>query len=361
MRKIAILGATGSVGRQCLDVIRENPAEWEVVLLSAYKNDELLSQYSLEFPSAKTVNAKNAELLACPETYEGADIVFNAIGGMAGLKPTFAVAESGAILATANKESIVSAGELLKKEYQGVILPVDSEHSALFQCMQGETAPKKLVLTASGGPFRTWEKERIATVTAEDALRHPTWKMGKKVTVDSASMMNKGFEVIEAKRLFGDYPVEVLVHPESVVHALVQFADGIYKAILSAPDMKDPIRYALGYPNRRNHANDLNFERYSALHFEQPNFEKFPALSLAVEAERGGDYVGTVLSAADEVAVELFLNGKVSFYGMSDLVADAVRYFGQGKIRDLSDVLRMEREVKEYTLTKAQAGGFGCF
>lgn len=361
MRRIAILGVTGSVGRQCLDVIRENRLEWEVVLLSAYQNDELLSKYSLEFPAAKTVNMKNAELLQHSETYRDADVVLNAIGGMAGLKPTFAIAESGAILATANKESIVSAGELLRKQYQGTILPVDSEHSALFQCMQGESSPKKLVLTASGGPFRTWEKERIATVTSEDALRHPTWKMGKKVTVDSASMMNKGFEVIEAKRLFGDYPVEVLVHPESVIHALVQLADGTYKAILSVPDMKDPIRYAFGYPNRINHENDLDFVRYSALHFEQPNTEKFPALSLAVEAERGGDYAGTVLSAADEVAVELFLNGKVSFYGMTDLVADAVQSFGRGKIHDLNDVLRMEREVKEYTLTKAQAGGLGCF
>lgn len=350
MKRLAILGCTGSIGTQALEVVREQKKHFEVGLLVAGSNAALLITQAKEFsPNAVVIGdkAKYAEVrdalqpldikvFAGPEsieqavTMEGIDLVLTAMVGFAGLRPTIAAINAGKTIALANKETLVVAGEIitrLAREKQVNIYPVDSEHSAIFQCLAGEweNPIEKVVLTASGGPFRGKTRAELETVTAAQALKHPNWDMGAKVTIDSASLMNKGLEAIEAKWLFHLEPeqVEIVVHPQSIIHSLVQFRDGSMKAQMGLPDMKLPIQYALGYPSRL--ATDwprFDFTKYPSLTFEAPDLDAFQNLRLALDVmERGGN-LPCVLNAANEVAVALFLRGAIGFIQMSDLIAE---------------------------------------
>ncbi len=344
-RRIAILGSTGSIGTQTLDVIRQHPDMFEVQMISANNNVELLAAQALEFNAAHVVICNEAKYDALCKALEGSDshtwtgidslcslvqsdsvdIVVGAMVGFSGLRPTLAALEAGKIVALANKETLVAAGALVTRtmrEHGAVILPVDSEHSAIFQCLLGAegNAVEKIHLTASGGPFRTWDKRRISGATAADALKHPNWDMGAKVTIDSATMMNKGFEVIEARWLFDIKPrdIRVVVHPESIIHSMVEFEDGAVIAQLGCPDMREPIGLALAFPARISVGNKkLDFASLGSLHFEAPDTDRFPNLRLAYEAiERGGN-APCALNAANEVAVAAYLRGQIGFYDIS--------------------------------------------
>jgi len=352
IKKIAILGSTGSIGTQTLDVIRQNPDRFEVYAISANKSVKQLIEQAREFrpemvciadeqyydelkealadlPCKVWAGAKAIEEMV---TMPSIDVVVAAMVGYAGLKPTIEAIKAGKTIALANKETMVVAGEIicqLAQQYHTPILPVDSEHSAIFQSLvgEGDNPVEKILLTASGGPFRTYTLEQMRQVTATQALKHPNWEMGAKITIDSASMMNKGFEVIEAKWLFGvNYDqIEVLVHPESIVHSAVQFADGAIKAQLGAPDMRLPIQYALTYPDRVA----SNFPRADLfalkdLHFEQPDLERFPNLKLAYEAIRRGGNIPCVMNAANEVVNLAFREGRCGFLEMSDRIAETM-------------------------------------
>ncbi len=349
-KRIAILGSTGSIGTQALDVVREQPDHFEVELLTAGRNAELLIAQAKAFnPNAVVIGDETqfeavrealfplgikvfagAKAIEQAVTMESIDVVLTAMVGYAGLRPTLAAIEAGKPIALANKETLVVAGELvtnLARAKAVNIYPVDSEHSAIFQCLVGEwqNPIEKVVLTASGGPFRGRAREQLATVTKAQALKHPNWDMGAKITIDSASLMNKGLEAIEAKWLFNLKPeqVEIVVHPQSIIHSLVQFRDGSMKAQLGLPDMKLPIQYALAYPDRLSTTwPRFDFAKYPSLTFEQPDLATFRNLALALEAmERGGN-APCVLNAANEVAVELFLQDRIGFLEMSDLIAE---------------------------------------
>lgn len=344
-RKIAILGSTGSIGTQTLDVVRQHPDMFEVDMISANNNIDLLAAQAREFSVNNVVVCNEARYDALSNALqdsdskvwagvdslcslvrsERVDIVVGAMVGFSGLRPTLAALEAGKIVALANKETLVAAGSFVTRvmrEHNAVILPVDSEHSAIFQCLLGANgnAVEKIHLTASGGPFRTWDKQRIAAATAADALKHPNWDMGAKVTIDSATMMNKGFEVIEARWLFDVPPsdIQVVVHPESIIHSMVEFEDGAVIAQLGCPDMREPIGFALAFPARVSVGNKiLDLAQLGALHFEAPDTSRFPNLRLAYEAlERGGN-APCALNAANEVAVAAYLNGQISFYDIS--------------------------------------------
>ena len=351
-RQIALLGSTGSIGTQALDVVRDNTDRFEVYALVARQNVDLLAQQAREFRPEVVVIADEQHYAPLKEAladlpmkvWAGADaiadvvqmapvdVVLTAMVGYAGLRPTLAALEAGKAVALANKETLVVAGELVTataRRTGAPILPVDSEHSAIFQCLVGQdaSAVEKVILTASGGPFRTTTREALANVTPAEALRHPNWSMGAKVTIDSASMMNKGFEMIEARWLFGLPPerIEVVVHPQSIVHSMVQFADGAVMAQLGTPDMHLPIAYALAYPHRlRSAAPRLDFAQLSTLTFEAPDRERFRNLDYAYEAARRGGNMPCILNAADEVAVAAFLSGKIGFLAMSDLIAETM-------------------------------------
>ncbi|MCM1152168.1 MAG: 1-deoxy-D-xylulose-5-phosphate reductoisomerase [Muribaculum sp.] len=348
VREISLLGSTGSIGRQTLDIIEEYPGKFRAAALTADKNWELLAAQARKFLPRVVVIARKEfhsrlvralqdlpiEVLAGPEAIEYAaslpntDITLTALVGYSGLKPTIAAIKAGKIIALANKETLVAGGEIiyrLLKNSPSKIIPVDSEHSAIFQCLAGETSreARKILLTASGGPFRTFSASQLEKVTPVDALRHPNWNMGAKVTVDSASMMNKGFEMIEAHWLFACPPdcIEIVVHPQSIVHSMVEFNDGSIKAQLGVPDMHLPIRYALGYPRRLStQAPPLSLAQYSTLTFEAPDFERFPLLGYAFDAIRMGGNMPCILNAANEVAVSSFLNGRLRFTDMPRLV-----------------------------------------
>ena len=351
-RQIALLGSTGSIGTQALDVVRDNADRFEVYALVARQNADLLAQQAREFRPEVVVIADEqyyaplkdaladlpmkvwagADAIADVVQMAPVDVVLTAMVGYAGLRPTLAALEAGKTVALANKETLVVAGELVTataRRTGAPILPVDSEHSAIFQCLVGQdaSAVEKVILTASGGPFRTTPREALADVTPAEALRHPNWSMGAKVTIDSASMMNKGFEMIEARWLFGLPPdrIEVVVHPQSIVHSMVQFADGAVMAQLGTPDMHLPIAYALAYPHRlRSAAPRLDFAQLSTLTFEAPDRERFRNLDYAYEAARRGGNMPCILNAADEVAVAAFLSGKIGFLAMSDLIAETM-------------------------------------
>lgn len=351
-RQIALLGSTGSIGTQALDVVRDNADRFEVYALVARQNAGLLAQQAREFRPEVVVIADEqyyaplkevladlpmkvwagADAIADVVQMAPVDVVLTAMVGYAGLRPTLAALEAGKAVALANKETLVVAGELVTataRRTGAPILPVDSEHSAIFQCLVGQdaSAVEKVILTASGGPFRTTRREALADVTPAEALRHPNWSMGAKVTIDSASMMNKGFEMIEARWLFGLPPerIEVVVHPQSIVHSMVQFADGAVMAQLGTPDMHLPIAYALAYPHRlRSAAPRLDFAQLSTLTFEAPDRERFRNLDYAYEAARRGGNMPCILNAADEVAVAAFLSGKIGFLAMSDLIAETM-------------------------------------
>lgn len=351
-RQIALLGSTGSIGTQALDVVRDNTDRFEIYALVARQNVDLLAQQAREFRPEVVVIADEQHYAPLKEAladlpmkvWAGADaiadvvqmapvdVVLTAMVGYAGLRPTLAALEAGKAVALANKETLVVAGELVTataRRTGAPILPVDSEHSAIFQCLVGQdaSAVEKVILTASGGPFRTTPREALADVTPAEALRHPNWSMGAKVTIDSASMMNKGFEMIEARWLFGLPPdrIEVVVHPQSIVHSMVQFADGAVMAQLGTPDMHLPIAYALAYPRRlRSAAPRPDFAQLSTLTFEAPDRERFRNLDYAYEAARRGGNMPCILNAADEVAVAAFLSGKIGFLAMSDLIAETM-------------------------------------
>jgi 1-deoxy-D-xylulose-5-phosphate reductoisomerase len=347
-RKIAILGSTGSIGTQALEVIKANEDIFEVEVLTAQNNADLLIEQSLAFkPNCVVIG--NDDLydkvhlaldFAGIKVYAGAkalesvvqmdtiDIVLTSMVGYAGLIPTIKAIEAGKHIALANKETLVVAGELITKlaEEKGVnIYPVDSEHSAIFQCLVGEfhNPIEKIILTASGGPFRGKKRDDLLHVTKVQALKHPNWVMGAKITIDSASLMNKGLEVIEAKWLFGlkASQIEVIVHPQSIIHSLVQFEDGSMKAQMGLPDMKLPIQFALGFPNRlKSSFPRFEFIKYPSLTFEQPDTETFRNLQLAFDAMAKGGNLPCTLNAANEIAVEAFLQDKIGFLQMSDLI-----------------------------------------
>lgn len=348
-RKIAILGSTGSIGTQALEVIEEHPDMFEAYALTAHHQVDLLIRQARRFmpeivvianerhyPQLKEALADlpikvwgGSEALTQVVQMEPIDMVLTALVGYAGLRPTIAALEAGKVIALANKETLVVAGELittLSKENNAPILPVDSEHSAIFQCLSGtwDDPVEKIWLTASGGPFRTKTLDELATVTKRQALRHPNWNMGAKVTIDSASMMNKGFEMIEARWLF-DLPPErigVVVHPQSIIHSMVQFEDGAVLAQLGLPDMKLPIAYALSYPKRlKTAAPRLDFRQYASLTFEEPDMKRFRNLAYAFDAIRKGGNMPCILNAANEVAVAAFLEERAGFLQMSDVIA----------------------------------------
>lgn len=346
-RNIAILGSTGSIGTQALDIVRENPGHFEIYALTANENIDLLIRQAQEFsPEVVVIANENkyaqlkealqhlpikvwagSESIAEVVQSEPIDMVLTAMVGYSGLKPTINAIKSGKVIALANKETLVVAGELITSlaiEHKVPILPVDSEHSAIFQCLNGERSPiEKIILTASGGPFRNHSAEQLAKVTKAEALKHPNWDMGAKVTIDSASLMNKGLEMIEAKWLFDVTPnqIEVVVHPQSIIHSMVQFEDSSIIAQLGLPDMHLPIQYALAYPNRlKSNFERLDFFKLKTMTFEKPDMERFRNLAFAFEAARVKGNMACIMNAANEIAVAAFLKDKVGFLEMSDVI-----------------------------------------
>ena len=352
-KRLAILGSTGSIGTQALEVVLEQKDRFEIEVLTAHRNADLLieqaiahqpnvvvigeeSLYNKVFAALDAHHIKvyaGAEALSQVVQMETVDLVLTALVGYAGLIPTLAAIDAGKNIALANKETLVVAGDLVtqRAKEKGVnIYPVDSEHSAIFQCLTGEfqNPIEKIILTASGGPCRGMNREDLLKVTKAQALKHPNWEMGAKITIDSASMMNKGLEVIEAKWLFGLKPdqIEVIVHPQSIVHSLVQFQDGSMKAQLGLPDMKLPIQYAMAYPERlANNFERFNFINYPNLSFEQPDLKTFRNLQLAFDAMHRGGNTACILNAANEIVVDAFLKEKVGFLQMSDLIEDTLQ------------------------------------
>jgi len=365
---LAILGSTGSIGQQALEVVASLPGRFRVLALAAGNNRDLLARQvagwhpemaAFEGPDlpGNFRRASMDEMAAHP----GVDLVVVATSGKAGLSPTLAALRAGKRVALANKEVLVMAGEIVMRETRpGQLLPVDSEHSALWQCLVGEERENiaRLVLTASGGPFLRLPPGELARITPEQALAHPTWRMGKKVTVDSATLMNKGFEAIEARWLFGvPYEkIEVLVHPQSVVHSLVEFVDGSVKAQIAPPDMRLPIQYALTYPQRLENRDlpRLDWKRLHSLTFEPPDLERFPCLKLALEAGREGGTLPAVLSAADEVAVELFLSRRIPFSAIPRLVEKALEGHRPVTHPSLEQILEADKSGREKALEVAE-------
>ena len=370
-KQIALLGSTGSIGRQTLDVIASNPEHFGIEVLTAQNNAELLVEQAKKFkPNAVVIGDEGsyekvkAALSGEPvKVYAGEnalssvvqmdtiDVVVTALVGYAGLKPTIKAIESGKTIALANKETMVVAGALITKlarEHRVNILPVDSEHSAIFQCLAGEihNPVEKIILTASGGPFRGKKRADLSGVTKAQALKHPNWTMGAKITVDSATLMNKGLEVIEARWLFGLGPdqIEVLVHPQSIIHSMVQFEDSSIKAQLGLPDMRLPIQYALSYPERlKNNFPRFDFANYPALTFEKPDTETFRNLALAFEALIRGGNVSCVLNAANEVAVAEFLKDRLTFLGISEVVEQCLAKCDYVKEPSLEDYVETDK------------------
>ena len=370
MRTLAILGATGSIGRQALDIARRVPDQFRVTLLTAHSRAEALFELVREFRPA--VAALTAEPDTLPEDvrfcqwYFGedavrqavlaakADDVLSAVVGVAGLPAAMAALDVSGRLLLANKESLVTSGALVMGKAAALhkpIVPVDSEHSAIFQCLQaqGGNPVSRLILTASGGPFRTWEKGDIERATRAQALGHPTWKMGAKITVDCAGMMNKGFEVIEAHHLF-NMPMEkidVIVHPQSVIHSMIEFEDGAVLAQLGAPDMRVPIGYAMGYPARIPFGGErLDFARIASLTFEAPDMERFPCLRMAIDAQKAGGVMPVALNGANEEAVAAFLDERIPFGGIARTVETVLARTENASVREIGDVYEADRRAR---------------
>ena len=373
-KNIAILGSTGSIGTQALQVIGGNPNLFKAYVLTAQSNADLLITQALQFDPAYAVicdkskyqyvkdSLKNttvkvlAGIDAVTEivTHPDIDIVLTAMVGFAGLQPTIAAIKAGKDIALANKETLVVAGELITELAQKnnvKILPVDSEHSAIFQCLAGEenNTIEKIILTASGGPFRGKNLDFLAHVMREDALKHPNWVMGAKITIDSASLMNKGLEVIEAKWLFGleTEQIDVIVHPQSIIHSMVQFEDGSIKAQMGLPDMKLPIQYAFSYPNRlKNTFKRFNFTDYPNLTFEKADTKTFRNLAIAFEALKQGGNMPCIINAANEIAVKGFLNNHVGFLAMSDIIETCMQKISFTAQPALDDYLNTDKETR---------------
>ena len=367
LKQLAVLGSTGSIGQQTLNVVRDLTQHFHIIGLAAGQNLNLLAQQIKEFKPRFVYHQSNGKLphqdsdsyqLLPPEEIARlpeVDTVVIASSGKAGLIPTLAAVRAGKAIALANKECLVMAGEIIMaeaKKHSARILPVDGEHSAIWQCLSGETQPPaSLILTASGGPFRTYSKSQMEKVTVEQALNHPSWQMGKKITIDSATLMNKGLEIIEARWLFG-MPLEkirVLIHPQSIIHSMVEFIDGSVKAQLSYPDMRLPIQYALSYPERlaNQQLRKLDLGEIASLTFEPPDTDTFPCLKLAIEAgERGGTYPA-VLCAADESAVELFLSRRIRFTDIARIVGDTLGAHKAGADAGLDEILAADIWARE--------------
>ena len=374
-KHIAILGSTGSIGTQALEVIQANPDRFQVEVLTAQNNCDLLIEQAITFkPNAVVIGNENhydkvfdaldrldikvyagENALSSVVQMDSIDLVLTALVGYAGLRPTIKAIESGKPIALANKETLVVAGELitaLAEEYGVNIYPVDSEHSAIFQCLVGEfhNPIEKIILTASGGPFRGKDTNFLKTVTKEQALKHPNWDMGAKITIDSASLMNKGLEVIEAKWLFNlkQEQIEVIVHPQSIIHSIVQFEDGSMKAQMGLPDMKLPIQFAMTYPERiKTDFPRFDFLNYPALTFEQADTKTFRNLALAYEALKQGGNMACILNAANEVAVEKFLKDEISFLGMSDVVEACMQKVSFVKKPTYEDYVFTDEETRK--------------
>ena len=375
MKKIAILGSTGSIGTQTLEVVRANK-DIEVTALAAGSNIDLLEKQIREFSpkiaavwneeKAKELKDRVRDLdirvesgmdgLLAVATELGAEIVVTAVVGMIGIRPTIAAMNAGKDIALANKETLVTAGHIimsLAKEKHVRILPVDSEHSAIFQSLNGETENKihKILLTASGGPFRGWTREQMKGVQVEDALKHPNWTMGRKITIDSSTMVNKGLEVMEARWLFGVEmdQVQVVVQPQSVIHSMVEYEDGAVIAQLGTPDMKLPIQYALYYPERRFLAGDrLDFAKLAQITFEAPDFENFHGLSLAYKAGRRGGSLPTVFNAANERAVQKFLDREIGYLTITDMIEAAMEHHTVKENPTVEEILAAEQETYDF-------------
>ena len=380
MKQIAILGSTGSIGTQTLDVVRAHPGMFRVTVLAANSRDALLEQQIEEFQPELAVLADEAAYRRLKERYRGpaelaggrqafidaaafptADLVVTSMMGFAGLEPTMKALDARKDIALANKETLVVAGELVmeKAREKGVsVLPVDSEHCAFYQCLQGESLDsiEKLLLTASGGPFRGKSREELQNATVEEVLAHPTWNMGKKITVDSATLMNKGLEVIEAHHLF-DFPPErisVVIHPQSVVHSMVEFADGAVVAELGEADMKLPIAYCLAYPERiAGDVKRLDIARMGPLTFSEPDMKRFPQLAMAFEAIRAGAAAPIILNGANEIGVQAFLDGRIGFTAIAELCRRTLERLQPAEPKSLEDILAIDGEARRTALTLA--------
>lgn len=372
-RRIAILGSTGSIGRQALDVVRQHKDLFEVELLTANNSSALLIEQAMEFRPGSVVICNEAKYQEVADALqpndikvftgmdsvcslveaEDIDIVLTALVGFSGLRPTISAIKAGKIIALANKETLVAGGSVvmdLARKYNSPILPVDSEHSAIFQCLLGATGNpiSRIHLTASGGPFRTWDRDRIAAATKNEALKHPQWTMGAKITIDSATMMNKGFEMIEARWLFDTAPdkINIVVHPQSIIHSMVEFADGAVIAQLGNPDMREPIQFALSFPERLTLNNKkLDFASLQGLTFEEPDMEKFPCLSLAFEAIRKGGNVPCAMNAANEAAVAAFLKDGIRFYDIPEIISACMAGVNFVEKPTVEDLLSTNAEV----------------
>jgi 1-deoxy-D-xylulose-5-phosphate reductoisomerase len=378
-KRIAVYGSTGSIGTQTLDVIRENPDLFSAEVITAYNNADLLIEQALEFKPNIVIIGNEAHFdkvnkslsphhikvyagekalieIAASDTY---DILLAAIVGYAGLSSTLAAIQSGKNIALANKETLVVAGDLVTDlviKHKSTLIPVDSEHSAIFQCLVGENQNKieKIILTASGGPFLGKKPNYLINVKKDHALQHPNWTMGAKITIDSASLMNKGLEMIEAKWLFGleNDQIEVLVHPQSIIHSMVQFEDGSMKAQMGLPDMKLPIQYAMGFPNRiKNNFKRLEFKNYPSLTFEAPDTKTFRNLALAKDAMFKGGNTPCILNAANEIVVDAFLRNKISFLEMSDIIEQSMKKISFIEKPNLQDYIDTNEETRKYAST----------
>jgi 1-deoxy-D-xylulose-5-phosphate reductoisomerase len=372
IKRLAILGSTGSIGQQALEIVRALPENFRVVGLAAGKNLQLLKQQITEFKpeiyyadvsTQAPIDGAQPVFMEEMAAYENIDVVLISTSGRAGLNPLIAAIKANKTVALANKEPLVMAGEIIQaemKKHQGWILPVDSEHSAIWQCLSGESqSPARLILTASGGPFLRYSVHELADVTVELALKHPSWKMGRKVTIDSATLMNKGLEVIEAHWLF-DMPfdkIDILIHPQSIVHSMVEMADGSIKAQLSYPDMRLPIQFALTYPGRLANTTfpKLDWKNIKNLAFEIPDYDRFPCLKLAIAAGKQGGTLPAALCAADEAAVELFLNGKIRFLDIPVLLEKVLNLHSNRSSPNLEEILHVDRWSREQV--KRLAGG----
>ncbi|HEX37302.1 MAG TPA: 1-deoxy-D-xylulose-5-phosphate reductoisomerase [Candidatus Cloacimonetes bacterium] len=367
MKKIALLGATGSIGQSTLEVVRNHPDRFQIVIVSSHSKFELLQEITKGIPIEHIVMTGNENTITDPSVHQGEDallellrntdydILLNAVVGSAGLKYTVSGLESGHDVALANKESMVIAGEIvteIARKNSCIIIPVDSEHSAIMQCLNGvreRSQVRKVILTASGGPFHNLKKEAFKNITLRDALQHPNWAMGNKITIDSATMANKGLEVIEAHYLF-DMPyedIDVIIHPQSIIHSMIEFIDGSIIAQLSFPDMKIPIQYALSYPNRiRATAEYTDLSQIHELTFYKPNYEKFPLLKLAFEVGKAKGIMPTIFNAANEAAVTLFLKEKISFIEIPEIIENEL---SRNNIPnpDLETIISIDTEIKK--------------
>jgi 1-deoxy-D-xylulose-5-phosphate reductoisomerase len=385
-RRVAILGSTGSIGTQALDVIRQHRDLFEVELLTANSSSEKLIEQAIEFDVNSVVICNESKYQEVADalqphfikvfagmdsvcelvTGDNIDIVLTSMVGFSGLRSTIAAVKAGKTIALANKETLVAAGQIvmdLAAKHNVKIFPVDSEHSAIFQCLMGSAGAEieKIHLTASGGPFRTWNREDIAKATCAQALKHPNWAMGSKITIDSATMMNKGLEIIEARWLFGTpgEKIEVVVHPESIIHSMVEYADGSVIAQLGHPDMREPIQYALTWPARLSLNNrKLNFAELGQITFHAPDKEKFPALGLAYESLAKGGNMACIMNAANEAAVAAYLRDEIGFYDITDIVAECMAGSDFAAEPDLETIFATDKAVyaKAAELARAKAG-----